>query len=220
SLGLADERDDRSALMYAFTMPGDASVRTPTTDDVDGVGALYDGASSAGAGSASAGRSGCGQASVAGARARASDAWAALGLLVGAGAWLVARRRAGRVVLPLAALAAGLLGDARDARSAPAASVAAVSSADAVARVVGLSTRNVGGVFETTLELASTACRRAQGCPERAWAHAWGGTLGGISQRVGDQALPGVGDNVDVIFFADGDGVAGAATAAVVAAHR
>src|SRR4029077_17735074 len=41
SLGLADERDSNSALMYAYTMPGDSSVRAPSADDVDGVDTLY-----------------------------------------------------------------------------------------------------------------------------------------------------------------------------------
>ena len=45
SLGLADERDDNAALMYAFTTPGDPSLRSPTNDDVDGVDAIYGAAS-------------------------------------------------------------------------------------------------------------------------------------------------------------------------------
>jgi hypothetical protein len=39
ALGLGDDSSSPYALMYAYTVPGDASARTPTSDDVDGVGA-------------------------------------------------------------------------------------------------------------------------------------------------------------------------------------
>jgi matrixin len=197
TLGLADERADHSALMYAFTMPGDASMRTPSSDDVDGVDALYgtSGASSGGSPS----RSGCGQASVAGSRTRPADVWGALSLVAGAGVWLASRRRAKvmRMILPLGAALAALVGNPVLGRSAPR---AAVLVAEASARVVGVSTSNAGGLFETTLDLVPTACQNGP-CPERAQAHAWGGSLGGITQRIGGgEPVPSVGDVVDIAF--------------------
>jgi hypothetical protein len=41
ALGLGDSDSSPYALMYAYTLPGDASVRVPASDDVDGVAAQY-----------------------------------------------------------------------------------------------------------------------------------------------------------------------------------
>lgn len=41
ALGLGDSDSSPYALMSAYTLPGDASVRVPTSDDVDGVAAQY-----------------------------------------------------------------------------------------------------------------------------------------------------------------------------------
>jgi hypothetical protein len=197
TLGLADERDDDSALMYAFTMPGDASTRAPATDDVDGVDALY--GASLGPTAASPSHSGCGQASVAGSRARPADAWGGLALVAGAVAWLASRRRARKAVrlaLPIGVGLIALLVGPATARSAPGSAGWLVSGS---ARVVDLSTSNVGGLFETTVELSPTSCRE-QPCPARARAHAWGGTLDGITQEVGGGSVPAVGDLVDIAF--------------------
>ncbi|MBV9945949.1 MAG: matrixin family metalloprotease, partial [Myxococcales bacterium] len=223
SLGLADVRDDPAALMYAFTMPGDASVRQPSADDVDGVDTLY-GAAAAGpasgvAASTGTGHAGCGQASVAGTRPHPGDAWAALALFGGAGLWLSARRgraRAVRAALPVSAALFALLAGPGPARSAeaplPASASASASArakaeapaqADAAARVVSVGTRNVGGLFETTIEVEPTECRlaAATGCPARATARVWGGSLGGITQRVGEDVVPAVGDAVEVNYL-------------------
>jgi hypothetical protein len=195
TLGLADERVDDSALMYAFTMPGDASIRAPSKDDVAGVDALY-GASVAPT-PAQPSQSGCGQSSVAGSPTRPADAWAALALVVGVGLWLVSGRRArvaARFVLPIGAALVALVAGPVPAHSAPRDPGLLVSAA---ARVVDVSTSNVGGLFETTIELAPIACQK-EPCPARARAHAWGGTLGGITQEVGSDSVPSVGDLVDI----------------------
>ena len=47
ALGLSDEPKDAEALMYPFTMPGDASHRLPSDDDVAGVAQSYAGSSPA-----------------------------------------------------------------------------------------------------------------------------------------------------------------------------
>jgi hypothetical protein len=41
ALGLRDEPSDRDALMYPFTKPHDASLRSPTSDDLAGVSYVY-----------------------------------------------------------------------------------------------------------------------------------------------------------------------------------
>jgi hypothetical protein len=216
TLGLADERDTDSALMYAFTMPGDASTRAPATDDVDGLDALY--AASLGPTAASPGQSGCGQASMAGSRARPADAWGGLALVAGAGVWLASRgrfRKAVRFALPIGAALVALVVSPASARSAPGSAGLLVSAS---ARVVDVSTSNVGGVFETTIELAPTSCRE-QPCPARVQAHAWGGTLGGITQEVGGGSVPGVGDLVDIAFVRVSPDVKLPAAALVTARH-
>ncbi|HEY4016480.1 MAG TPA: matrixin family metalloprotease [Polyangiaceae bacterium] len=214
SLGLADEQADNSALMYAFSTPGDPSPRAPSSDDVDGVDAIY--GATATSGLAAAGeRAGCGQASVAGSRTRPSDAWVALAFVGVAGVWLASRRRikAVRVALPAGAALFALVAGAGAAHSAP----SVVRPGDASVRVVAASTTNVRGLFVTTLELEATACRTTS-CPARARAQAWGGTVGGITQQIGGGVpVPAVGDVVDVTFSRAVAAVDGAAAADQVA---
>jgi hypothetical protein len=196
SLGLADVMENDSALMYAFTTPGDSSVRAPTKDDVDGVGALYSAAG--GATGAPQSQSGCGQASVAGSRTRSSDASGAFVLIAGVGLWLAVRRRARggvRVALPIAAALIALVASPSPAQSA--ALRPSLTRVGVAALVTQVSTTNVGGLFETTIELAPAPCGDVQ-CPAVARAHAWGGTLGGIRQEVGGNPVPGVGDLVQI----------------------
>jgi hypothetical protein len=91
ALGMADDSVDKSDLMYAYSLPGDATVRAPTADDLAGLNTLYDGPSTGAA-------KGCGGASVADARARAADGWATFALLGAFAALAAARRRAAAVV--------------------------------------------------------------------------------------------------------------------------
>jgi len=213
TLGLADETDDHASLMYAFTMPGDASIRTPSNDDIDGVDALY-----ATAGSAPSSRGGCGQSSVAGARTRPMDAWFALALFGGFGVRLATQRRtraAVRMGIAIGGAVTALVAWPDAARSA---TPAPALLADAIARVTSVSTSNGAGLFETKLELTPTACRHDP-CAAKARAHVWGGTLGGITQRVGGgDGIPRVGDIVDIAFVGGGpaESQAAASAAAVV----
>ena len=215
TLGLADEKDKPASLMYAYTTPGDASVRLLSNDDVDGLDALY-----GTAGSAASSQGGCGQSSVAGSRTRTADVWWAAAIVALVGVRLVSRRRAraaARIALPMGAALIALVAWPGPARSAtPASSMLA----DAVARVTRVSTSNAGGLFETTIDLVPSACRHDP-CPAVAQAHAWEGTLGGITQLVGGQeAIPRVGDNVDIAFVAASERSEAAATQAAVVAVR
>jgi matrixin len=221
TLGLADDQDEQSALMYAYSSRGDASIRQPTPDDVNGVEALY-GTEPAPAPAPSS-QAGCGQASVASARPLSGD-MLAVAMVAGAGLWLLSRRRAlrcPRVELPVATALVALVTGYAPSGATPHV-VASELRSDAIARVVSVSTSNVGGLFETTIQVEPTACR-LQTCPAQAAAHAWGGTLGGITQQVGGEPVPAVGDLVNVAFVASG-GAAGAnvrtAVATLIPAHR
>ena len=198
-MGLGDDLETRDALMYAYTSPGDASLRVPTADDLDGIEVVY-------AGSPASAHSGCGRASVGGSRVNEVDAWAGLALLAGAGAWLT-RRRGARVAVPVCAAGFILLSGSADARSATNHGFA--GAADAHALVVSAEARNVAGVFQTTLVLAPTECRTSA-CPDRAETQVWGGSLGGITQVVGEHEVPRVGDSVDVTFADSPNGLAAA----------
>ncbi len=213
TLGLADESEDHSSLMYAFTMPNDASIRTPSSDDIQGVASLYGSAGSRGPG--------CGQSSIAGSRTRPADAWVSMILATGVGLRLVSRRRsrgAARLIFPVGVALFALLAWSDPARSA---TPAFAARADAVARVATISTSNEDGLFVTTLDLVPTACQHDP-CPERATAHTWGGTLGGITQRVGGGDVPSVGDAVDIAFVESSSerGESTALQAAVLAVRR
>ncbi len=202
SLGLADVHDEAGPLMYAYTMPGDASVRAPSSDDVDGIEQDYGGSTQR--------SGGCGPASVAGARTRAWDAWAALAALLAVAAAARARpqrraaralvkpstalRRSRRSAVPLFVAIVVVAGHSASARSAPG---TVPVGADALGTVLAVQTCDLGGVFQTTLDVAPSACRNGS-CPEVLHVRAWGGTVGGITQQVGDLPVPRVGDRVTV----------------------
>jgi hypothetical protein len=197
ALGLGDEPTEPSDLMYPYTLPEDASVRWPASDDLAGIDSIY-------AGSPGGSSGGCGGASVAGTRPNARDAWEAWALLAIAGAWRFSRRGA-RAILPCAAACVVFIGDPHPARSTPdpvaranPAGLTARAAVDATARVTHVDTTNVHGVFETVVELAPERCARSDRCPARIRAHAWGGTLGGITQVVGETPAPRVDDEVDL----------------------
>ncbi|HLK36807.1 MAG TPA: matrixin family metalloprotease [Polyangiaceae bacterium] len=188
SLGLGDQNDVHAALMYAYSKPGDATLRAPTTDDVDGLDQAYGGSPT---------HAGCG-ASVAGTRAGLADGWAVLALAGMAGAWRMSRRRA-RVFVPACAALAVLVVAPVRARSAVSQSFVV---GDATARVVASTAVDVDGVFQTTLELESASCR-STACPQHAVARVWGGTLGNITQQVGDNPVPRPGEVVAIAFAGD-----------------
>jgi len=213
TLGLADEKEDSSSLMYGYTMPDDPSVRAPSSDDIQGVDSLY----AASPGGPQAASAGCGQSSVAGTRTRPTDAWTAMALVAAMGLRLAPRRRSARalrVAVPVGAALVALIGWHDAARSAT--PVSAIP-ADAIARVADVSTSNEGGLFETRLELVTSACQHDP-CPGRVTAHVWGGTMGGITQHVGSVGVPSVGDSVDITFVGrkEFDGETALVEAAVV----
>src|SRR5690606_1626145 len=67
------------------------------------------------------------------------------------------------------------------------------------AHVVSTSTSIQDGLFKTTYELGTMDCR-ASSCPKTSHGVAWGGTIGNVTQEVGNQYAPTPGENVDVSF--------------------
>jgi hypothetical protein len=198
SLGLSDSIDEQTALMYPYTKPHDTSVRMPALDDLDGVSDIYANATAA----AAPASSGCGKSSVAGSGVRAKDAEAAVALIVVAGAWIVSRRRA-RALVPVGAACLALLASPRAASSAQPPQTVHV---DATARVVGATTRSVGGAFQTVVDLVPGTCDDVKTCPARARARVWGGTMNGITQEVGEGVTPEIDDDVDLAFAGTASG--------------
>lgn len=204
ALGLADEPDNVAALMYPYTRPGDASVRTPGSDDVSGIDEDYAGAN-LNAGSAQ----GCGGgASVTGRRAGGAQLPAFL-LIAGAGVWLFSRRRRLTPGPSVFALVVVLAGSGNPRAPAP-------SRVDGTAQVTGVTTRIFNGVLQTTVELTPRSCH-VQICPDHASAQVWGGTVNGITQRVGANTVPSLNDEVDLEYRTPSKGAADSSTALVLA---
>jgi hypothetical protein len=210
ALGLGDVHDDASAVMYAMSAAGSAAGRAPSSDDAAGLETLYAGTLSADAAS----KSGCGQGAVAGTHARAGDVWFGFAVFALAAAGLASRQRTrgmtparsktGRapVLLGVIVLAAAL-----DAGVSPALDAQAPAPAQLSVRVVGASTTQVGPALQTRLELAPAVCDVASAaCDQRLLEIVmWGGTRGGITQRIGGARVPKVGDTLDVTKGQDGE---------------
>jgi hypothetical protein len=131
------------------------------------------------------------------------------------GGWLISRRP-GRAVVPWAAAWFVLMMAPGSAHSS---SGLVAAGAGATARVVAVKTQTAAvGIYETIVDSIPTRCVRVDVCPGRVRAHVWGGTMGGITQVVGDIPPPQVDDEVDLAFT----GVASGATAegSVLAVRR
>lgn len=195
SLGLNDEMARKDALMYRYTAPNDATLRTPAADDISGLAELY-------STNLEAHGNGCGGATVAPKKpslaAQHAAIVAALGLLV----FLVLRAKSDRRARLGFVLAAGVAavalmpsvskmgGEARASEIAP---------GHARARVLSTKTTLEGGLMKTTYKLATTVCR-ATSCPKTGAGTAWGGQIGDIRQEIGGQLAPIEGADVDVSF--------------------
>lgn len=199
SLGMNDEMGKLDALMYRYSAPNDATIRAPASDDIAGLAELYS--------TRLEGRgNGCGSATVAPKKpsddASHAAAYATLGLLV----FLVLRakndRRArlGFVVVAVGAtigFVPTLSGRSGVAIAADAQPVHRLGHARA--HVVSTSMSVESGLFKTTYELATTNCRAAS-CPKSGRGAAWGGTIGKVTQEVGNVYAPTPGSDVDVSF--------------------
>lgn len=183
TLGMDDEDDQPSALMYRYSAPNDTSVREPGADDIAGLSEVY-GASLSAEGAACEGRI----------SPRAPTG--------GATRWGAA--------LALAAITFALLrgrGRARDAATAcvfllaiglpaPVAAARATSArVDApTARVTRVDTRRVGALLQSVIEVERDDCGRTSCAPVRLVE--WGGEQGGLTMDVGGRYVPRAWDRV------------------------
>jgi hypothetical protein len=67
--------------------------------------------------------------------------------------------------------------------------------------VLGATTSVEKGIFKTAYQLSTTSCNIGS-CPKAGHGVSWGGTIGNITQEVGNQYAPQPGDAVDVSFTA------------------
>ena len=197
SLGMNDEMQNKSALMYKYTSPDDATLRGPASDDVTGLAELYATKSSAASGS------GCGSATIApknpSKSANTAAMLATLGLLV----FLVLRARSDRrarlaFVLASAAACVAFV-PTLTGKGVAQASTTPLNLGHARAKVHASSVAIENGLFKTSYELTTTTCR-ADACPKAGHGVTYGGTVGTITQEVGGNFAPNLGDEVDVSF--------------------
>lgn len=194
TLGLNDEfaRDD--ALMYRYSKPHDASVRTPTSDDVEGLAHVYSSLLGAHGG-------GCGGARLSPRGTTASADRAALVAAFSLLAFALARRSGRGASVGAAVSTAGLLALALSASTAAGAEAPRRTSLGAArATVLRAETLVDHGLFRTRVALHTERCL-TDSCPSDVEATVWGGTLGDITQEVGGQFAPHEGDEVDLSFL-------------------
>jgi hypothetical protein len=197
SLGMNDELEKSTSLMYRYTTPNDPSMREPASDDIQGLAEIY-------ATKLDAHGNGCGGATVSPKKpasgASSAATIAALGLLV----FLVVRARSdrrARFAFVVAAAAAALTLLPRGPNGAGVARASGAAPGAARARVLDAQSSFEDGLVKTTYTLATTTCHTGA-CPDVARGVAWGGTVGGVRQDVGGQYAPKPGDDVDVSFRA------------------
>jgi len=198
SLGMNDEMGRQDALMYRYSIPNDASIREPASDDIAGLAELY-------SAKLEAQGNGCGSATVAPKKPSSAASHAAMFATLGLLLFLVLRAKSDRrarigFILAAAAATVGFM-PSLSGKSGP--SIASASEArvagHARAKVLAASTVIENGLFKTSYELATTTCRAAS-CPKAGHGVAWGGTIGNITQEVGGYYAPSNGDEVDVSF--------------------
>lgn len=197
SLGLNDEMVRRDVLMYRYTPPNNPGVRTPTSDDIEGLAQLY-------STEISAGGNGCGNAAVAPKKPSHAATQGAMVAVFGLLVFLALRARSDRrarygFVAALAFGALALLPSVSPSRGTARAAETTSRMGHARARVTETKTAMRDGLLETTFALATTACR-AVTCPQVGRGTVWGGSMGNIRQEVGGQYAPTLGEDVDVSF--------------------
>jgi hypothetical protein len=188
------ERKD--ALMYRYSSPNTATMRSPASDDIAGLAELY-------STKLEASGNGCTNATVAPKKPSLAASHFAMFATLGFLAFLVLRgrsdRRARLAFVVAAAVSAYALLPTVSKDTAGVARASELAPGHARAKVLATSTSMEAGLLKTTYKLATTACRAAT-CPKMGSGFAWGGTAGNIRQEVGGQFAPSAGDDVDVSF--------------------
>jgi hypothetical protein len=196
SLGMNDEMERKDALMYRYSSPNTATMRSPASDDIAGLAELY-------STKLEASGNGCTNATVAPKKPSLAASHFAMFATLGFLAFLVLRgrsdRRARLAFVVAAAVSAYALLPTVSKDTAGVARASELAPGHARAKVLATSTSMEAGLLKTTYKLATTACRAAT-CPKMGSGFAWGGTAGNIRQEVGNQFAPSAGDDVDVSF--------------------
>jgi hypothetical protein len=190
ALGMRDEMVDPSTVMYLYTLPGDASRRTPTPDDLDGIKEIYAGASSS--------AQGCSSSTVSPRRARMSPFALGGALLLAAIVWAFAGRRRIRARGPLALAGALAVIGIGPAQAHVSKSARSSLRGDATARIVSARRIETEGPWRTEVTLSPTECR-TEACPTSVTVTHWGGRRGHLVQQVGEFVPPRVGDDVEIV---------------------
>lgn len=199
TLGMNDELTRNDALMFRYSAPNDASLRSPASDDIDGLAEIYND-------TLTASGSGCGGATITPKRPHRTASHAAMAATLALVVFLVlrAKKDAGATsarfafVLAVATATIGLLPELSDSKGVAKADTRA-SEGHALAKVLATHTSIENGIFKTTYELSTVACRMTS-CPKLGHGTAWGGTIGDLRQEVGEQFVPETGSDVDVSF--------------------
>jgi hypothetical protein len=186
-LGLRDEIEAHAPVMYVYTLPGDASRRTPTDDDLDGLKDIYAGVSSA---------RGCSSSTLSPKAPRLPPLVLAIALGTVAIGWVVAGRRRVRAhgSLALAGALSVVIGGPVQMHAGSAKS----KLGDATARVMSVRDLETEGPWRTEVTLSPTECR-ISACPSSVTLTHWGGRRGHVVQQVGDFTPPRVGDEIEIV---------------------
>jgi hypothetical protein len=196
SLGMNDEMERKSSLMYRYSSPNDTSLRAPATDDIEGLAELY-------STKLEASGNGCGNATVAPKKPSLAASHFAMVATLGFLFFLILRgrsdRRARLAFVVAAAVAAYAMLPSITKDGGNVARASELAPGQARAKVLTTSTSMEDGLLKTTYKLATTVCRTAT-CPKLGSGVAWGGTTGNITQEVGGQFAPASGDDVNVSF--------------------
>ncbi len=197
SVGMNDEMERRDALMYRYSAPNDATMRSPASDDIAGLAELYS--------TKLEGRgNGCGNATVAPKKPSEKASLIAMAATIAFLGFLVLRARSdrrARLGFVFAAAAATIaFVPSLSGKSGPGVAKANERTpGHATALVTDVSTTIENGLFKTSYTLKTTECRR-ESCPSLGHGSTWGGTIGDIRQEVGGYYAPSAGDAVDVSF--------------------
>lgn len=213
ALGLSDEPANKTAVMYPYVESAARSGPTaPTSDDLEGVSALY------GVAPGSGDHGACAASAAGFARVPLSARIVVFGAL-GVMALAYGRRRrsprtGGAAFGALALLAVALPeADPRDADDAvteehgDALTVVDEAPLALRARVAEVHTRAGDGVFRTEVVVVDPACGHP-GCEPMRVA-VWGGTVNGVRQDVGGARVPVVGEWVGVTSIAEPSPIVG-----------
>jgi len=201
-LGLSDELSRNDVLMYRYSSPNDASLRTPTEDDKDGLAEIY---SRAVVPQEESG--GCGDSTVSPSRPGRKTGQLGFAFGVGFVTFLAARRRKNAARMSVAGAASfatfalTMLPSLERTSHARSAEMFDQDTGEghATASIVRAASRFDRGLIRTQATLRIDSCRVAA-CPKVIDHNAWGGTVGNVTQVFGHDGAPEAETKVHLTF--------------------